>query len=104
MDLGKEMPSQSLRTAGKELPGGLCVEGWAWRDGGAVRTFWELWWALLTQEDQLSQALEKQSCPSSSWAQNCHAGAAVFVWLFLPFSDSCNTSGLLMAGQTSLLP
>lgn len=59
MDLDKEVQSQSSSTAGKELPGGLHVEGKARPDGGAARTFWELWWArwaLLTQEGQLSHS------------------------------------------------
>jgi len=53
MHLDKEMSSHSPGMAGKELPGGLCMEGWALPDGAAVRTFWELWWALLTREGQL---------------------------------------------------
>jgi len=48
-------------------------------------------------------ALGKQSCLSNSPAQKCHAGTAAFVSQLLPVSDSCSTSGVPTAGQSSLL-
>lgn len=50
-------------------------------------------------------ALGKQRCLSNSWAQQWHAGTAVFMLMlmFLPFSGSSSVPCVHMAGQPLLL-
>lgn len=103
MDLDKEMPSQSSSTAGKELPGGLCVEGWAWPDWSSE----DILGAVVGSADLTRSTLPQHLISKAALPTAGHRSALqVLLCLCCCFSlssDSCSISGVLMAGQSSLL-